>query len=342
MVAERDRPDALWGIFTGDSLFAGSAGRPDLLGDEQTEQLVEQLFRTLREFYLRLDDGVLLYPGHGAGSACGAAIGDRPMSTIGHERRHNPFLQLADLERFKRFVREGAPPEPHHYKRLKKVNAGGPRVLRGLPIVPPLPVGRFREAVERGDATLVDVRSMLAFGGGHIRGALNIGPRAELSVWAGQMLDPERPILLVAEDETDLDGLVALFLRTGFTEFAGYLVGGMKSWDNAGLPLETTPQLSVHELRRARDEVQILDVRAPEEWEGGHIPGARHRFIADMRDDGSLPDGFDAKRPIAVYCDSGYRASLVASLLQARGYRDVRNVPGSWQAWTKAGYPVEK
>lgn len=342
LVAEAEKPGTAWGIFTGDSLFAGSAGRPDLLGDDQTEQLVERLFRTLRAFYLGLDDGILVYPGHGSGSACGADIGDRPMTTIGFERVHNPFLQIDDLDCFREFVREGAPPEPHHYKRLKRQNADGPPALRGLPVVPPLPPPEFRKAVERGRASLLDTRQMLAFGGGHIAGAINIGPRPELSVWAGQMLDADRPILLVVDDETDLDWFVRLLLRTGFSKFAGYLVGGMKAWENAGYPLEHLPQMTVHELESRRGEVQILDVRAPDEWEGGRIPGARHHFVADLRDADGAPAGIDPGKPVAVYCDSGYRASIAASLLQARGFRDVRNVPGSWQAWNQSGYPAEK
>ena len=341
-ISEKNRQDAPWGVFTGDSLFVGSAGRPDLLGEQQADQLSEQLFKTLHDYYLRLHDGTLIYPCHGAGSACGAAIGDRPMSSVGYERRFNPFLNHDDVEEFKKFVRDGAPPEPHHYKRLKQLNAQGPPVLGRLPTAPPLPPAEFKEAVERGDAQLVDTRQMLAFGGGHIAGAINIGPRPELSVWAGQMLEPDQPILLVLNDETNLEWFLQLFFRTGFTKFAGYLVGGMKAWDNAGFPIQRLPQMTVHQLKQGGNSLQILDVRSPSEWAGGHIPQARHRYVADLRDDPDGLEGFDKQRPLAVYCDSGYRANVAASLLQARGFQEVHNVPGSWQAWTNAGYAVEK
>ena len=341
-IAEKGRPEDPWGVFTGDSLFVGSAGRPDLLGDEQTEELMQKLFRTLREYYLQLDDGVIIYPCHGAGSACGADIGERPMGTIGYERRTNEFLQYEDLDEFKRFVQEGAPPEPHHYKHLKQLNAQGPPILGHAPAVPGLPPQAFQAVLERGEAQLVDTRQMLAFGGGHIPGAINIGPRPELSVWAGQMLDHSKPILLVVEDETDLEWFVWNFVYTGFTNFAGYLAGGMKLWENAGLPLQTLPQITVHELKEQLDDVQLLDVRAPDEWQAGHIPGAQHLFVVDMRDGLNGAAGLDKRKPVVTYCDSGYRADIAASLLQQHGYPDVRNVPGSWQAWTKAGYQTEK
>jgi hydroxyacylglutathione hydrolase len=264
------------------------------------------------------------------------------MGTVGYERRTNPFLQYEDFDEFKIFLQEGAPPVPHHYKPLKKINANGPPILGGAPRIPSLPAKQFAEVCARGDAQLVDTRHMLAFGGGHIEGALNIGPRPELSVWAGQMLKHDQPILLVVEDETDLGWFLWNFVYTGFTRFAGYLSGGMKAWENAGLPLKRTTQMSVHELKEQLQEVQLLDVRAPDEWAGGHVPGATHFYVADMRDGLDRMAGFDKEKPVVTYCDSGYRADIAASLLERYGYRDVRNVPGSWQAWTRSGYEVER
>lgn len=179
---------------------------------------------------------------------------------------------------------------------------------------------------------------MLAFGGGHIEGSLNIAGLPELSIWAGWMLDPEKPILLVLEHDDAVEKMVPLFLRTGYTKFAGYLVGGMKAWDNAGFPLGNLYQMTVHEVKAQAIELQILDVRSPDEWKKGHIPGAKHIFLPEVpQKSGELSN----KKPVAVSCDSGYRASLAASILKKQGF-DVRNVPGSWQAWLNAGYPVEK
>lgn len=340
LVAEKKRPDAPWGIFTGDSLFVNSAGRPDLLGQGQAKELAAQLHDTLYGFYLTLDDGVILLPGHGHGSPCGADIGDRLTSTIAQERRFNPFLQYAGKkDEFIEYALSTAPPEPTYYKRMKKANAQGPEVLGNLPVVPGLPPRAFQAAMEKGDAVVVDTRSMLAFGGGHVSGALNIGGSPMLSIWTGWLIDPAQPVLLVLNDDAELENVVSLFLRVGHTRFAGYLVGGMKAWDNAGLPLAETDQMTVHEIRRDGKGVQILDVRSPHEWQEGHIPGARHIFLPELpRRAGEL----DRARPTVTYCDSGYRASLAASILQARGFDRVHNVPGSWQAWKNAKYPVEK
>ncbi len=341
-IAQTDSPEDPWGVLTGDSLFVGSAGRPDLLGEEQTDKLVKQLFHTLRDYYLKLDDGVLIYPCHGAGSACGADIGDRPMGTIGYERRTNRFLSFSDFEEFRTFVQEGAPPEPHHYKHLKKVNAAGPPILGHAPTVPGLPPEKFREALEAGDSQLVDARHMLAFGGGHISGAINIGPDAQLSVWAGQMLDFDTPILLVVNDDADLARVRWLFAHTGFVRFTGYLVGGMQAWANSGFPIQTLRQRSVHELKDALHQVQVLDVRSPEEWKNGHIPTATHMYVAEMRGGVNGVNGFRKDQPVVTYCASGYRASIAASMLQRSGYEDVQNVPGSWKAWSSAGYEIEE
>jgi hydroxyacylglutathione hydrolase len=338
ILSEKDRATSPWGVMTGDSLFVGSAGRPDLLGGEETPELTDRLYETLRRFYVALDDGVIIYPCHAAGSACGADIGDRPMSTIGYERRFNPFLRLDDREQFLRFTQEGAPPIPAHYPRLKQVNAAGPPLIGHPPACPGLTVAAFRERVERQDTQTLDVRSMHAFGGGHVPGAINIGGnRPELSVWAGDLLDPEQPIVLVLEEDFELSRIVTLLWRTGFTRFAGYLVGGMAAWQNAGLPLKKIPQMTVHELK---DEggTQRIDVRSPSEWQEGHMPGAKHQYVGDLRDQSPA---LDRNRPVATYCASGYRASLAASLLQRAGFEDVRNVPGSWKAWTSAGYPIE-
>lgn len=338
VAGEKKRAPKLWGVFTGDSLFVNSAGRPDLMGDNQAEALAEKLHDTLYGFYLTLDDDVIIYPSHGHGSPCGADIGDRLTSTIGYERAFNPFLKYPDKEEFKVYALSSAPPEPTYYKRMKKLNAKGPEVLGNLPLVPGLPPKAFKAEMEKSASVVIDTRSMLAFGGGHIEGSLNIAGLPELSIWAGWMLDPETPILLVLEHDDDVAKVVPLFLRTGYTKFAGYLVGGTKAWDNAGFKLGEVDQITVHEVKEQAAELQILDVRSPDEWKKGHIPGATHIFLPDVPKKSSV---LSKKKPVAVYCDSGYRASLAASILKNEGF-DVHNVPGSWQAWQNAKFPVEK
>ena len=338
LMADVDHPHEPWGILTGDSLFVSSAGRPDLLGEKHTKQLAEQQFHTLRDFYLKMPDHVMIYPNHGAGSPCGADIGARLSSTIGYERKFNKFLQFADAKTFTDFAIKTAPPVPHYYPVMKRVNAQGPKILGNLPRVPALPPRAFKEAIDKKADVLVDTRMMLSFGGGHIPGALNIGGSPILSIWAGWMLDPDQPILLVLESGDDLERIVRLFLRTGYTKFAGYLPGGMKAWDAAGFPLERIGQMSVHELAERKSSLQVLDVRSPGEWKKGHVPGARHIFVPELRD---RMNEIDRNKPTAVYCGSGYRASIATSILKPQGFKELWNVPGSWEAWKKAKLPVE-
>src|SRR3989440_2932149 len=338
LLAEADHPDTPWGVITGDSLFVSSAGRPDLLGADHTQELAEKQFHTLLDFYLKLPDHVMIYPNHGAGSPCGADIGDRLTSTIGYERRFNTFLQFDEVQKFTEYALATAPPVPKYYPVMKKVNAQGPRVLGNLPRVPGLPPKAFKEAIEKKSGVLVDVRTMLAFGGGHIPDALNIGGSPILSIWAGWMLDPDESILLVLESENDLKKIVRLFIRTGYTKFAGYLVGGMKAWDAAGFPLSEVGQMSVHELNKRARDLQIVDVRSPREWKNGHVPGARHIFLPELR---KRIGELDRSKPTAVYCGSGYRASIATSIMKPGGFEKLWNVPGSWEAWKKARLPVE-
>ena len=338
LLADAEVPDEPWGILTGDSLFVSSAGRPDLLGEKHTKQLAEQQFHTLRDFYLKLPDHVMIYPNHGAGSPCGADIGARLTSTIGYERRHNKFLQFDDVKKFTDYALATAPPVPTYYPRMKKVNAAGPEVLGNLPRVQGVPPKAFKTAVEKKAGQLVDVRTLLAFGGGHIAGALNIGGSPILSIWAGWMLDPEKPILLVLENDADLEKILRLFVRTGYTKFAGYLIDGMKSWDASGFPIERIGQMSVHELNERKSSLQVVDVRGPSEWKQGHVPGARNIFVPELR---KRMSELDPKKPTVVYCGSGYRSSIAASILKPAGFNDLWNVPGSWEAWKKAKLPVE-
>jgi len=339
LAAEGNRPETPFAVFSGDTLFADSVGRPDLLGDDQAQGLAKKLFASLRGFYLKLPDGVRVHPAHGAGSPCGADIADRLVTTIGYERTHNKALQFTDEAAFVEFALNTAPPEPVYYKRMKKINAEGPEVLGRLTTCPPVVAKEFQKAVAAKGSQVVDNRHMLAFGGGHVKGAMSIGPHPELSIWAGWMLDPEKPIFLVLQKDADLPEVQRQLLRVGYTKFGGYLLGGMDEWDSAGLPLARHPQMTVHEVKERSGDVQVLDVRSPEEWEDGHIPGARHVFLPEL---GKKADRLDKKKPVAVYCDSGYRASLAASLLLGSGFTDVRNVPGSWKAWKASGYEIEK
>ncbi|KAA0679526.1 rhodanese-like domain-containing protein [Roseomonas genomospecies 6] len=327
-------------IFTGDTLFNLDVGRPDLLGDGSEQRLAKQLYRSLFELLVPLGDRVEVYPGHGAGSSCGRAIGDRNQSTIGNERTYSEALRPRSEDEFVRWMLGGMPEPPRHYARLKKVNAAGPPLRGGLPVVVPLPPEEFRERASKPDTLVLDTRSILAFGGGHVPGTLNIALRPEFPTWVGWMVDPDRELLLIVESERDLALVVEHLYRLGYDNIGGHLLDGMTSWQNAGFELAHVGQWTVQDLNRHRQDgdLIVLDVRTDEEWAEGHVPGARHIYVPHLAEH---LNQLDRDKAVATYCGTGYRASIAASLLKRRGFREVINVPGSWTAWKAANLPVE-
>lgn len=326
-----------WGIITGDSLFVDSLGRPDLLGDEKTDELTQALYKTMQEVFCKLGDEVIVYPCHAAGSACGPDIGDRMHTTIGYEKKHNPFMQITSYEDFEKAIQDNAPPVPTHYPKMKKINAKGPQTYGHTPLLRSLSVQAFEKEI-KADTIIIDTRDMLAFGGGHIKGALNIGLRPILSVWAGWLVDTRTPILLILPEDKELVRVVNLLWRTGHTNFKGYLAGGMRSWQEAGKPIEKLPQLSVLELSQQKNQYHPLDVRKYKEWQNGRIPNSTHIFLGELSD---KINKLDKEKNFAVYCASGYRASIAASLLKKNGFQQVNSIPGSFMAWNAADLPIE-
>ena len=339
LIHEKSSPDNPYAVFTGGSLLVNAVGRSDLLGQERFDEMLHQQYDTLTNIYAKLEDGVIIHPTHGHGSACGPAIGDRFSSTIGYERSHNPYMKCTSFEEFKELSIQDTTPKPTYYPRLKITNTRGAPIENNTPIVPGLPAAEFEQLIRSKQCVLVDTRSMLEFGGGHIAGAIHIEDKGELSVWAGWMLDPNQPLAIVLRSDSKLDDVVSLFWRTGFTNVAGYLVGGMGAWVRAGLPLDHIQQIDVHALHHDLAAVQVLDVRSPLEWSEGHIPNAKHIYLPDLP--GHMGQ-LNKKAPVATYCNTGYRASIASSVLKQAGFEDVKNVPGSWKAWIKAKLPIEK
>lgn len=334
--------DAPIAALTGDFLFVGSLGRPDLLGEEAKHELARTLFRSVREKLAGLPDGLEIYPGHGAGSMCGAGMSSQPFSTLGAQRLGNPYLdpQLSE-EAFVERILASSPPFPPYYLRMKELNAKGPPLLGGLPGLHPLPAPRFRELVEDGNHVVVDLRDQLAFGGGHVPGALGIGVDGSLSTWAAWLVPYDRSLLLVAGADEEVEPAVRALVRVGFDRVEGYLEGGLQQWVEHGFPQAALPQLSVTELAAqlasANGEVPtVLDVRAAGEWAQGHVAGAQHLMggLVPQRLD-ELPPG-----PLAITCGGGYRSTAVASFLQRAGRNDVLNVTGGIGAWKRAGLPL--
>ena len=334
-------PDVPEIMLSGDFLFVGSLGRPDLLGEESKRELARRLFASVREKLAPLPDGLEVHPGHGAGSMCGAGMSARPLSTLGFERIANPYLEPGLTEdAFVEKILGSAPPFPPYYRRMKTLNSEGPPILTELPGRDAIPVEEFHALVEAG-SVVVDLRDQLAFGGGHVPGALGIGVEGSLSTWAAWVVPHDQPILLVAETPFAVDPAVRALVRVGLDRIRGWLEGGMNAWRQEGLPIATLPQMSIPELAAALgrgNSVSVLDVRADGEWNDGHIDGAVHVH------GGLLEDRLDEVprngRPLAVICGSGYRSTVAASVLKRAGFEDVRNVPGGMRAWRSAGLPV--
>jgi len=339
LISDAKQGNEPFGVLTGDTLFNLDVGRPDLVGHGTEKRLAVQLYNSVFTKLAPLGDRLEVYPGHASGSACGTSIGDRRQSTIGNERLFSPVFKKTDEEHFVSWLLGSLPEPPRHYARLKRVNAAGAPVRGGVPVTPPLSVNEFQHRMRDEETVVIDARSILAFGGGHVPGALNIALGAEFPTWVGWMIRPEQTILFVVESERDVSLAAEHLFRLGYDNVAGYLHGGMTTWQNGGLLLEHLGEWTVHELNRHRDDpkITVLDVRADGEWKQGHVPGAQHIYAPHLEERlGEL----DRDHTVVTYCASGYRASVAASVLQRHGFSSVVNVPGSWTAWTEARLPI--
>lgn len=329
-----------WLAFTGDFLFVGDVGRPDLLGEKEKQALAEDLYRSVFERIEGLPEFTEVFPAHGAGSLCGKAIGSRRSSTLGYERRFSPAFHEKPSEKWIANLLEDMPLSPPYFRRMKKVNREGPAILG-----PEWP-GRRRWSAKTvhehvcEDCLVLDVRSKEAFAGAHVPKSVNIPNGGNLPTWAGWVLPYDRPILLVVDDPCEVPDVITHLVRVGFDDVRGYLEGGIGAWETSGYPLAKLTTLSVHDLHDrlgGGDAPTVLDVRTESEWNSGHIDGAMHVHGGTLQDRvGEIPSG----KPVAVVCGSGYRASIAASFLQRNGFESVANVIGGMSAWKSANLPA--
>lgn len=327
-------------VFTGDALFVGDVGRTDLYGPEEIPRMAANLYESIFNKILPLGDGVILCPAHGAGSLCGGAISKREYSTLGLERIQNPALQRTDKEKFIKFKLEEKLEFPPYFKKMEQYNLQGPPLLKGLPVPELLFPKEFVKEMEKG-AMVVDTRMPHSFGGAHIKGSYGIWLKG-LPYYAGWVLPYDKPILLVLEEKDQLEAAVSYLVRIGYDSIAGFLNGGISSWYMKALPVESLNLISVQSLKdkiEKNEEMVILDVRRDEEWEKGHIEGARHVYVGHLEEN---LDKVPRNSPIIVYCDSSRRSNIAASILKKNGYDMVYNVLGSMTAWKNAGYKVVK
>jgi glyoxylase-like metal-dependent hydrolase (beta-lactamase superfamily II)/rhodanese-related sulfurtransferase len=324
LLCEDGRPTAL---FSGGSLMVGTVGRTDLLGPQLREGLARQLYHALHDEILTLPDELAVYPTHGAGSFCSAPGASERTTTIGRERATNPMLAAPDEDTFVEQLLSGFGTFPTYFSRLPEVNRLGPRLYPNLPVLQRIDLGAFRHRLDTG-AILVDARPIERFAAGHIPGALSIELRPVFASWLGWLVDPDRPLVFVLDDEQNRAELVRQCLSIGYDTLAGELDGGMKSWRADELP-EATIELVGPDAIAAT----VVDVRQRNEYETGHVPGALHVELGRVTDAAAtLPGG-----PVTVMCGHGERAMSGASIIAAQGRRDVsvlRGGPAEWAAAT--------
>src|SRR5262249_13030929 len=275
----------------------------------------------------------------GAGSLCGRNISQETSSTIGEQKRFNYALAPMSKADFVRMMTTDLPEAPVYFARDAEINRTGAAALADLPRPAALTPAEVTKHAQQG-ALVLDVRTAAAFGAGHVPGAINIGHGGSFASWAGSLIALETPIIIVADDETQVEEAVMRLARVGLEHVQGYLGGGMYAWHQAGFAVATLAQIPVDELRQQLEEqrdLQGVDVRQPGEYASGHVPGALSMPLAHVTERAVQlqPD-----RPTAVICGSRYRSSAAAGILARAGFQRLCNVVGGTSAWVNAGYPV--
>ncbi|QDU50653.1 MBL fold metallo-hydrolase [Gimesia panareensis] len=328
--------DEPMGIFTGDFVFVGSIGRPDLLEEAAGIQGsaavgAQQLYHSAQRFK-ELPDYLQVWPAHGAGSACGKGLGAIPSSTVGYEKRFNPALQFEDETEFVNYILADQPEAPRYFAVMKRVNKEGPLVLGKVSLPKPLP--EVQESLVSSAATVIDLSPSTEFAQAHVPGTINI-PLSVLAAWAGWLVDYEQPVYLIT-DEADLPEAYRVLHKIGVDRIAGWFErsavtrsGDATQSYHAKTPNELAPQIE-------SGAVTLFDVRSDAEWNEGHIPQAEHRFLGHFPD---MLSTLESHQPIVVQCRSGARSAIAASLLQAAGI-DVINLAGGYQVWETMGLPT--
>ena len=335
---------ALAKLLTGDTLFIGDVGRPDLAGGRgyTSQDMAAMMYDSLHEKILMLPDDVEVYPAHGAGSMCGKNLSTDTSSTIGQQRKFNYALQPMSKDEFVRMMTTDLPEAPAYFPQDAEINRGGAASLEGLPPLQSLTPAEVAECAKHG-CIILDVRTADEFGAGHVPGSMNIGLGGQFASWAGTLIPMTAPIVLLAEAEDKAEEARMRLARVGLENIKGHLAGGIDAWKEVGFEVAIIPQISVAQLKgliESQPDLQILDVRRSAEYESGHVPHAATSPLAKLRESWPLL-AFDPTKTTTVICAGGYRSSAATSLLQAAGFSDLLNVTGGTTAWIKAGYEVE-
>ncbi|HEX4783960.1 MAG TPA: rhodanese-like domain-containing protein [Candidatus Sulfotelmatobacter sp.] len=338
VVTDKEKSSKPWAVLTGDTLFIGDVGRPDLSPRHTPAELAGLLYDSLHGKLLKLGDDVLVYPAHGAGSLCGKNMRAERSSTIGMERLTNYALQIHSKEEFVKQLTSHLPARPEYFLKDAEINRTGAAPLSDLPPLRAIEPPELKIMLQEGEIAL-DVRPGEEFAPGHVPGSVNIALAGQFASWAGTVLGLTAHPVLIAASDAQLEEARLRLARVGIEALDGYLAGGIAAWKQAGFELAAIPQISAVELDRRMKarEVQVLDVRREPEWESAHIAQATWWPLDNFR---VAPPELDRDAAIAVHCKGGYRSMIAASLLQRAGFTHVINVSGGFDAWQGANLPV--
>lgn len=344
LVTDKTRADDPWMALTGDTLFVGDIGRPDLVGIEAAKELAGHMYESLHEEILPLPDGVMIYPGHGAGSLCGKSIGAVRSSTIGFERQFNPALAPREYDEFVTFAISDLPEQPGNHTRIKQMNRRGPRPLGTVeprPLTVQAAVDQFRMG-----AALLDLRDKESFRREHIPGSVHLEADDQLSNRVGFVMPPNIPIVLLLNDPADYRRVVYSLARVGYDTVAGYLADSLDVWQAMGLPVTSGDVQDIqpdelHELLQSGNGERpvVVDVREPWEFDQGHVPGA---ILMPLGEVSRKVDDLDPTQPVAVICATGSRSQSAAALFGQKGFETVYNVVGGTMRWMQRGLPLDR
>ncbi|GAC1413571.1 MAG: MBL fold metallo-hydrolase [Candidatus Velthaea sp.] len=328
-------------VLTGDTLFIGDVGRPDLIGSKgyTAADMAAMLYDSLHEKILKLADAVEVFPAHGAGSLCGRSMSTERSSTIGVQRMTNHALQPMSKDAFVALMTTGLPEQPAYFALDAEMNRNGVPALSDLPKPAAMTPQELHVAMRAG-ALVLDVRPSEVYGPRHIARSTNIGLDGQFAAWAGALIPFQRRIVIVAADEAAVDESVTRLARIGLATVDGYLRGGVEAWHAAGLPTASIPQISVerlNELVGAGKVAQLIDVRRPAEIETGVVPGAISIPLPTLE---ASIEHIDPNRPITLICGSGYRSSAAGSILESSGLTDITNVDGGMNDYNGHAFPV--
>lgn len=322
-------------VLTGDTLFIGDVGRPDLVGSKgfSAQEMAEMLYDSLREKLLNLPDETEVYPAHGAGSLCGRNMSKETWSTLGVQRQFNHALQPMSKKDFVRMMTENLPDAPAYFPQSVQKNLTGASSLDEINKPERMPA----EEVEDFQGLILDVRSADEFGAAHIPDALNIGLGGQFASWAGDLIVMGTPLVIAAETEAQVEEAVMRLARVGHETAAGFIL--MKDWNLETNRIEQLSVKDVAEIIKTDEDLQFVDVRREGEYASGHAPGAINLTLSGLR---KSAERLDKTLPTYVICQGGYRSSAATSILEKQGFENLYNVSGGTGAWIKAGLDVEE